>query len=196
MLLVHSDMPYNFNNNRIHTQEDEKIALITRKHWVMLLRDILVILAVGSIVFTGFAIFIGGSGEASPILALILSVLLLIIWLALFTAWTNHYLDIWIITDKRIIDIDQISLFKRVKSTIRIERIQNISVKRSGILEEMFNFGTIRVETAGYKTDLSVMEGIPKPDKVSRTVLEYVDIATEHKSRLTHTSLGNPTKSE
>ncbi len=180
----------------IHTQPDENVLLVMRKHWIKLMYDIAVIVLTTTLVLALFSFVTGGVDAVSPLYVLILSTTLLASLLALATAWTNHYLDIWIVTDKRIIDIDQISLFKRVKSTIRIERVQNVTVKRSGILEEMFNFGIVSVETAGYKTDLSVMEGIPSPDKVSRTIMEYVDAVTDHKSKLTHTSLGNPTQSE
>src|SRR3990167_1489087 len=36
---------------------------------------------------------------------------ILIFWVNLFIRWTNFYLDVWYVTEKRIIDIEQKSLF-------------------------------------------------------------------------------------
>ncbi len=197
--LCGSNIKNNMNNlkhNSIFTQPDEKIILITRKHWIKFARDVIIITILGFFAFAVLFKIINSTGHTSPIFVFALAVIMLIIWISFFVAWTNHYLDIWIVTNKRIIDIEQINLFHRTKSTMRLERVQNVGVKRKGVLEEIFNFGTISVETAGYKTFVAEMNNIPDPNGVARTIMELVDSVTEHKNKLTHTNLGSPTHSE
>lgn len=180
---------------RIHIQPDEHIVHIVRKHWILLIRNFASTLVIGFFVLFIFSALVGSNGAVSPKAVFGLMLLLLIIWIILFTIWTNYYLDIWIVTDKRIINIDQISLFQRSKSTLRIERVQDVTVQKHGILQELFNFGTIRVQTASAENSISVINGIPNPNYVQRAILERVDTVTEQKNKLTHTLNTKPTHS-
>ncbi|MBI2065245.1 MAG: hypothetical protein HYT62_04290 [Candidatus Yanofskybacteria bacterium] len=42
------------------------------------------------------------------------SLVLLIAWMMFFVIWTSYYLDVLIITDKRVVDIDQKGFFSRI----------------------------------------------------------------------------------
>jgi len=117
-------------------------------------------------------------------------------WVALFTIWTNYYLDIWIVTDKRIINVDQISLFNREVTTLRIERVQDVTINTDGLLETLFKFGTIRVQSASATNKYSTIHGIKNPTFVKDAILENVDAATEHKNKLTYNLNEKPTHSE
>lgn len=189
-------MTHRLSKKRVHIQPDERVAIVVRKHWIMLLRDIVGMIVIGKIAAIALFLLVGGNGAVSPLLVFILMTWFLIVWVILFTIWTNYYLDMWIVTDKRIINIDQVALFKREKSTLRIERVQDVTVKKHGILQELFNFGTISVQTAGAENQVSVIKGIPNPQYVQRAILERVDSVTEHKNQLTHTHAEKPTHSE
>jgi len=102
-----------------------------------------------------------------------------LLWGYFFIVWTNIYLDAWIVTDKRIIDIEQVSLFHRSVSDFRIEKIQNITVKEQGLLANIFGYGSIKVETAGEQVDLS-FNYLPHPYKVRDTISECHDKCMNH----------------
>lgn len=70
-------------------------------------------------------------------------------WMLWLTRFTDFYLDKWIITNKRIIDIEQIGFFARETSSIRFNYIQDISAKSKGLFETIFRFGTLTVQSAG-----------------------------------------------
>ncbi len=163
---------------KINLQKDEHIILLTRKHWFKFVRDVFYV-ALGFVLALIVFSFATAGSEVSPTVVFIFAIILLLFWVSLFVVWTNHYLDLWIVTNKRIIHIEQINLFHRTRSTLRLERVQNVSIRRKGILEELLNFGTISVETAGYKTFMTQMHNIPKPSEVAQKIMKLVDSATE-----------------
>lgn len=180
----------------IHLQPDEAIDLIVRKHWFIHFLDSLSIVIVGIIPFA-VAAFIAPFVSVHPALpTFFTAVWLLALWMMLFTVWTNYYLDIWIVTDKRIINIDQIHLFKRDVSTLRIERVQDVKVETHGFFATVFNFGNIQVQTAGPEASFYLIKGIPNPAYVRNAILERVDLATENKNRLEYNKEKRPTFGE
>lgn len=164
---------------RIHFQSGERIIVKLRKHWLMLLRDTIGSIIAGLLPFVFFPSMLA-LGLIPPVAvygglyAFLTSLWLLIVWMALAVLWTNYYLDIWIVTDKRIISVDQISLFTRKVTSLSLDKIQEITVATDNALQAFFKFGTIQIETAG-PTDLdSRMEGIPNPESVREIILEQL----------------------
>ena len=161
----------------IHLLPDEKIVLKLRKHWIILLRDTigtillaffpLILLAIVQIMMPQFESFPGYLAFMS-----FASILwLLLVWLALAVIWTDYYLDLWIVTDKRIISVDQISLFNRKVTTLSHERIQEIIVKEENFVQAFFKYGTLDIETASPTDGDATMEGIPQPEHVRAMIL-------------------------
>ena len=175
-------MRHSLLERNIHLQDDEEILLVVRKHWFVHFVDSLGVIIIGIIPFVAAALTSPFFTINSALSAFFTSMWLLIVWMMLFTVWTNYYLDIWIVTDKRIINIDQIHLFKRDVSTLRIERVQDIKVETYGFFATIFNFGNIQVQTAGPEASFYLIKGIPKPAIVRNTILKHVDFATEHKA--------------
>ncbi len=83
--------------------------------------------------------------------------------LATISVWTHYYLDLWVITDRRIIVIDQIHFFNRKVSSFRLERLQDIKVRISGILPTLLNYGTIRAQTASAAESNFTSPALPDP---------------------------------
>jgi len=166
----------------IHLQPDEDVLIVVRKHWFIHLADSIGIIVIAIIPFI-LVIFVAPLFQVHPALPAFFTALwLLTIWMMLFTVWTNYYLDIWIVTNKRIINIDQIHLFKRDVSTLRIERVQDIKVETHGLSATIFNFGNLQVQTAGPEASFYLIQGIADPNYVRDAILERVDLATEYKS--------------
>jgi len=92
--------------------------------------------------------------------------------------WTDYYLDVWTVTDKRIIDQEQQGLFHRRTSVFRIERIQDVTIEVRGIVATLLNFGDIHVQTAGEAQEF-IMYGIAHPKYVREIILEQLDRVTE-----------------
>ena len=92
-----------------------------------------------------------------------------------FSTWTHYYLDLWIITDRRIILVDQIHFFNRNVSIFRLERMQDIEFKISGILPTLLNFGTLKAQTAGAHESNFTSNGLPDPRGLQATIQKAMD---------------------
>ena len=151
---------------------DEKIVLVVHKHWFVFLSHGLIIALFVILPFlaypflNNFLLFIFFS-----------SLWLLLCWCAFFVVWTNNYLDMLIVTNRRLIDIDQISLFHRQSSSFPLDKIQNITVEINGMLATSLHFGNIHIETAGETRSLRI-NTIADPENIRKIISET--IATHH----------------
>lgn len=102
------------------------------------------------------------------------SLFFLFAWLFLFQAFMDFYLDIWIVTNRRILNIEQTGLFSRTISELRLYRIQDVTSTINGFLHTMFNFGNVEIQSAGEKTRFC-FEEIRDPNHVSKTILELAE---------------------
>jgi uncharacterized membrane protein YdbT with pleckstrin-like domain len=73
---------------------------------------------------------------------------LIILWVGFFIEWTDFMLDTWILTNERLVDVEQIALFSRRVSTLSLDRIQDITIEESGILETFLGIGNVLIQTA------------------------------------------------
>ena len=77
----------------------------------------------------------------------------------------DYILDIWIISDQRIIDVRQKGLFSHDTSEVKFSRIQDISTDMSGVLQTFFKYGTVTVQTASDQDKL-FFEQVPNPEQI------------------------------
>lgn len=111
-----------------------------------------------------------GSGNLQMIALAILG--LFVLGAAVLTAiatsvyWQNR----WIVTSDSLTQITQSSLFGRQSSQLSLENLEDVTVDQNGILQHMFNFGTLRVETAGEHSKF-VFPYCPHPTVYARQIL-------------------------
>lgn len=99
------------------------------------------------------------------------SAFFLFAWLFLFQAFLDYYLDTWIVTTKRILNIEQTGLFGRTVSELRLYRIQDVTAVVNGISNTFFNYGEVEIQTAGEKEHF-VFEQVSNPNNISKVILE------------------------
>ncbi|MEK7535938.1 MAG: PH domain-containing protein [Patescibacteria group bacterium] len=165
---------------KLPLEPGEKILMTFRRHWIVYFLDALVLFILFLLPYTIFRLLgLGGSegiitNSSLHLATFFYTAWFILLWAYFFIVWTNAYLDAWIVTDRRIIDIEQQSLFHRTVSDFRIEKIQNIMVKEKGLIANMFGYGTIVVETAGERIILE-FDTIPHPYKVRDLISECHD---------------------
>ena len=103
------------------------------------------------------------------------AVWLLFLWFGMFSVWTNYYLDILIITDRRLILINQKGFFRRNVGSFRLERMQDINVEINGLIATLLDYGTIHVETAGHGDEEFRATDLPKPREIKAEILRAGD---------------------
>jgi len=105
----------------------------------------------------------------------------LLLWVLFFVQWTNYYLDVWYVTNKRIIDIDQKGIFHRQISNIRFDKIQDVSVEVKGIVATFFDFGDIHVQTASEDSKGFFIRHAAYPEVAKKVIFnQHHKVAEQH----------------
>ncbi|MBP6945314.1 PH domain-containing protein [Patescibacteria group bacterium] len=99
------------------------------------------------------------------------STFFLFAWLFLFQYFMDYYLDTWIVTTRRIINIEQSGLFHRTMSELRLYRIQDVTAAVNGFWATIFNYGEVEIQTAGEKQRF-LFEQVSDPNNISKVVIE------------------------
>mgnify|MGYP001613430189 FL=1 len=129
--------------------------MVIRRHWFVMVGPVVLLvffLLFPSVFFTTAPYFfpdLSSSPKIQPIINFSLSLYILTLILYLFIWWSDYYLDIWIITNRRLIDIEQRGLFNRHISEMNVENIQNVTLQIEGLIPTLLKFGNLLVETAG-----------------------------------------------
>jgi uncharacterized membrane protein YdbT with pleckstrin-like domain len=176
----------------IEIDDSEKVLRVVRKHWFVLLGDIFILvffLAIPMVLLFVLHLlpienFIAFSGKTFYAGGFFFFAWCLVVWILGWNIWTDYYLDVLIITDKRIFDIDQRGLFRRTSSSFRLDRVQNVTVEMKGIIQTLLDFGTVHIETAGENEDF-IATYIAQPYDIKKLINERQDAAAE-KSQLVH----------
>ena len=94
---------------------------------------------------------------------------ILLLWMFVFVEWTDYYLDVWYVTNKRIVDVEQKGVFYREVSSLHYGKIQDITVETRGIIPTFLGFGDIHVQTAGEDREI-ILKMAARPDDVKRII--------------------------
>jgi uncharacterized membrane protein YdbT with pleckstrin-like domain len=95
---------------------------------------------------------------------------LLLVWIVISITLNNYYLDRIIVTNKRVIDIDQVGLFSMDLATITKDKIQDVKVEVKGIIPTLLKYGTIHIQSAGANREI-VIEGVHHPEKIKEAII-------------------------
>lgn len=88
-----------------------------------------------------------------------------------FQSFIDYWLDVFIVTDKRILDINQTGLFARTVSELRLYRIQDVTAEIKGFVRTIFGYGNIYIQTAGEKERFE-FNNIARPNDVAKMILD------------------------
>lgn len=163
-------------------EEDEKIVIFVRRHWVTFLPSVIITLIMSLVPFISIIAlnYFTDTTEYRDYIALALSAYLLFVATVFFVSWLDYYFDVIIITDERLVHIEQRALFNRQISELNLLRVQNVSTDIKGILPTFFDFGCLIVETAGEtgihdvaneESSNFTMENLPHPNQLAKTIL-------------------------
>jgi len=151
---------WRFEDKRPH----EQILAVIRRHPVFLLKGIIIIL--GLLILTIGALVFFKLSVISLIAAIIGIIFIILVSYYYLYLWYN---DIYVLTDERIIDIDQNGLFNRTLAETSLDQIQEVKIEVKGPMESIFGFGKIIVQTAGPSENL-ILELTPKPFSAQRVI--------------------------
>lgn len=156
---------------RFETQDpEEHVLLLLRKHGVTNLgwAATSLFLLVVPFLWEWLPLFV-----ALPMgyqVMLILSWYMVVVGYA-FEKFLSWYFNVYIVTDERIIDYDFYSLLYKRVSEAKIDRIEDVTYEMGGALMNLFNYGTVFIQTAGELREFDFV-AVPKPETVVKLLNE------------------------
>lgn len=179
---------------KIELEPNEAVLKVVRKHWFIIVAELfgIVVMLLAPIFVLFFIIAL--PSEVLPFIIELenhISIILygFMVWtfialIAGFMIWTNYFLDLWVITDRRIIVIDQMTFFNRKVSSFRLERLQDIKFSISGLIATFLNFGTIRAQTASMAESNFQTHDLPDPQGLQSTIQKAMDLRLRYLGKL------------
>lgn len=167
-----------------HRGSDESIYIFARPYFLAFLPWLaigiaLVVLGVAlvTLVLASFPRLIADP-LAHNVFVLMTSAYFLFILPFMTVAFIDYYYDIMVVTDRRLVDIDQNNLFSRPISELSLEQIEDVTSITEGYLSSLFDYGTIHVQTAGSQNNFEYQH-IRHPREVAGVILDLSDQAKE-----------------
>ena len=154
--------------------EEEEIILFLRQHIIVLVPQIffLVFLMFSPVVLFPFMIrFFSSSLFSVPSGYIVVGT---VFWYIVtfgygLTQFLHWFFNIFIVSNKRVIDIEFVNLLYKEFSEAQIERIQDISYHSHGIMATFFNYGDVTIQTAGEQENF-IFESVPRPSEVVKVI--------------------------
>jgi CRP-like cAMP-binding protein len=145
----------------------ERVIRQTRRHWIILARSLfLTTLAV----FAYVALILGLvlRFRLSPSLLLLILPAFVLASLSFVWHWFDWYNDYFVVTNRRITHHEQVAFLYESRDETHIERVQDVSVKRSG-LGRVLDYGDIVVQTAARIGNIAFYDA-PSPDGLREAI--------------------------
>lgn len=166
----------------------EQLLMMVHRHWIVFAFKIgyLLILIITTLIILsmkwwlitlfGSAIFWGG-----------LSIYWMFFLTFILLSWINDELDLFLITDQRIIGIEQISALSRRVTECGLNRVQEVNAEVTWILQTVFHYGHVHIHTASEHSDMIVSyapDPVENGNRINTIINEY---------RSSHSSTKNST---
>ena len=154
---------YTFEDQR----PDEEVVFVQKRHpWVFSKAGLvgmgLIVLLVLSFLFFGFSLITS--------LLIVLMVIFVLSYGSYLWFCYNNYL--YILTDQRLIIIEQQGLFSRKITESELDKFQNVTVEVKGPIKTFLNFGNIKITTAGIDP-VMILENVESPYEVQQQIIKY-----------------------
>jgi hypothetical protein len=153
------------------SQEDkEKVVLFLRQHpavntgWIAI--TVLMILVPSFLKLFSILSFLPGNFQLIAIL--IWYLVTFAFALEKFLSW---YFNIFIVTDRRVVDIDFHNLIYKEVSDADIDKVQDVTYSMGGVTRAIFNYGDVLIQTAAERMEFK-FEAVPNPDRVAKIIQE------------------------
>ncbi|MDP3993689.1 MAG: PH domain-containing protein [Candidatus Doudnabacteria bacterium] len=159
-------------------QEGERIHLVTRPHWIILAMKIAVWL-----IFVALFVFLDYLAEAVPTLTeapylsafnLFKTIYLMFLVAAVFYIWIIYYLNYQVVTNERVVDVDQGNLLLHTTSELHLSQVQDVTAEIKGFLGNIFDYGNVYLQSAGAKVQFE-FDDVPNPHALAKLILDLYE---------------------
>jgi hypothetical protein len=166
----------------IPLEDGESIVRIVHRHWWFIALRFLAIAAIGVALPVVVGLLAGlkvlSLAGAWPAMLALWALWGLVLWTLFWQFWTTYFMDTWVITNRRIIDIDYHRLFDRNIAMLRLDRVQDVTTHVEGVMATMLKYGSVLVQTAGTQDEF-LIDQIADPEGLRDTISSVVGLAAD-----------------
>jgi len=171
LLIMRKFSDYHFDGQK----NGEKIILVSHRHWFNIAIQFIYIVGILLfliLIYSAFGIFFP-EAERNTVLILNLALIsfLMLLWLFVCVTWIDYYLDVWIITDRRVVNVEQKGLFSREVSELEHIRVQDVTTEVKGFFATFFNYGDVHVQTAA-ETSRFIFRSVSNPYAIKNLIMQ------------------------
>lgn len=159
----------------------EQVILSLRRHWITFIIDAfkyLLLIIFPAVIWWVLVNYlpdrfeeIFNSGLTEMLIKLGISIYYMGVWVFFWTVWVDYYLDVWIVTNERIISVEQKGLFNRSRNELRLGRVQDVTSEVKGMLATILHYGNVTIETAGMEQN-SIFRNVPNAYGVAEQIIK------------------------
>ncbi|MFC1612453.1 PH domain-containing protein [Patescibacteria group bacterium] len=151
----------------VKLKDGEKILLVVRQTPIAFGMSILIGLILFLLpFFLLFPLFSWGKWGMALFFVLLFGAILFALY-----QFINWYFNCGIITNQRVIDIDQTGLTDRVVSEVPYYKIDDVSYNIKGVRQSLFRYGNVVIAIRGYRSSVT-LRNIHRPWLVQELILE------------------------
>jgi uncharacterized membrane protein YdbT with pleckstrin-like domain len=176
---------------RVHLSKGEYVVMEVRRHpiglisiWLsmgLLIVATLALIPLYAMNRAGIASTLAFSADKMPsdsAVTLLLLALAALFLLGGFVAMYVYNSNLFYLTNESIIQYVQPSIFSTKEQQINLVNIDDVSYRQQGILQQVLNYGTVRVSTEGDERNPYVFYFVARPQLVVRTINDSMEEAT------------------
>ena len=169
----------------ITVDEDEYVVLSMRRHSLGYLLNIIFSSIIAVFLISAWIIIcfmpnpLPIPANFKPQLSIIFGSITLLLILLTYVNYVVYRANRIVITNERAIQWISTTIMSQKKQVINLESIEDISYSRDGILQHLFDYGTVKLSTVGDESTYTFAFS-PNPDKKAEFLSDVVEAAREN----------------
>lgn len=153
----------------------EKVFLLLRRHWFTYFGFVAVAVIMSVPILFVIILWINRpdyfTATMGNIAIIVVFAYILFALAVMLYGFIDYYLDVYIVTNERIVNVEQNGFFRRKISELHLHQIQDVSAKVDGMFSTVLHYGNVYIQTAGERENF-VFQSIPNPYRVSKLIVD------------------------
>lgn len=151
--------------------QDEVVLSLHRRHPYLLALRLLLPAFLLTLPAALWVLSPASFGRLLPLAYLFLGPLAALLFMWFYLDWQNDY---YVVTDKRVVQVEKVMLLYEERNEALLERIQNVTLVSPHALARLLGFANLVIETAGARGKM-VLTALPQADRVQEEILAQME---------------------
>jgi len=154
---------------------NERVLMVIRRHWFTYIVFWFLALTMSLPLILGLILIPANLSQISDTLLNVMilggSAYVLLILALLLYGFIDFYLDIYIVTDRRIVDIKQNGFFNRAIAELNLHQVQDVKASVKGFFPTLLHYGEVLIQTAGERENFNFKD-VHHPYRISKLIMD------------------------